>query len=482
MPPRRSARVAAAEAQASLAFPLLPPAVTLRIFALLPADERARCAAVSRGWRDTLRAPELWRKIDLSPSSAVPPARRTAAAMLALATRAAGGLLSLDVSGVLSPAYATGSLLAVKGVPCATLARFISRHAPALQELTLVRDLVDDPLSPAQARALLAACPALRSARLAVHTTEAESHADVACLLRREAPYERVRLVEVLVHHPENPAALVEDSVAHPELELLRFSGAALGQPGAMEACVAAMLQRKVWRLGFSSCGLSPASAPALARLIREGQCTELGIYVEHGAGLLDEAAAAELGAALRANRTLTSIKFACLGLWRQPGAGAALLAALVGHPTLREIGLWSNDVAPQFATVAGDAIAALVAADAPALKELRVGSCALGNEGLAPVFQALRRNRHLEIFDCRGSNESAAFHANVMLPAVRANTGLRRLTSNFGDAVAEVRRRGSEGHGSRRRSLPVLGHNWPFAWAAELGLEHAEPEESEDD
>ena len=60
MPPRRSPRLAAAEEAASVAFPQLPHAVVLRIFAALPADARLRCCEVSRGWRATASHPELW--------------------------------------------------------------------------------------------------------------------------------------------------------------------------------------------------------------------------------------------------------------------------------------------------------------------------------------------------------------------------------------------------------------------------------------
>ena len=63
MPPRRSARLVAAAEAASAAFPQLPHGVALRIFAAVPADARLRCAEVSRGWRSTTSAPELWRRL-----------------------------------------------------------------------------------------------------------------------------------------------------------------------------------------------------------------------------------------------------------------------------------------------------------------------------------------------------------------------------------------------------------------------------------
>ncbi len=94
-------------------------------------------------------------------------------------------------------------------------------------------------------------------------------------------------------------------------------------------------------------------------------------------------------------------------------------------------------------------------------------------------MFQALPGNRHLELLDCGRGIESAAFRVNVMLPAVRANTGLRSLTSGFTEAVVEVSRRRTEEHVVCRR--PQLLGPRPYAWAAELGLEEEE-EEPEDD
>ena len=72
MATRRSARVVAAAEQRACAFPQLPLSLALRIFSLLPADQRLRCAEVSRGWRATVALPALWRRLDLSPESGVP--------------------------------------------------------------------------------------------------------------------------------------------------------------------------------------------------------------------------------------------------------------------------------------------------------------------------------------------------------------------------------------------------------------------------
>ena len=465
MPPRRSARLVTQAAELC-AFPALPAPLAHRILVLLSVDDRARCALVSRGWRATLSAPELWLALDMSAASGLAPSRRTASALLG-ATRCAGGaMLSLDASAVEEAAPPPPWPRLPQLLPADSLARFVARHAPRLEELTFVRDLVDAELSPREARALLAASPALRVATLAITVQGGD---EAGRMLRREAPYERVRLIEILVRSPLDVPALLADSAAQPALQLFRVSGAPLHEPAALEATVNALLQRKVWRLGFTTCGLCPASAPALARLLREGSVKELGIYVEpDGFGsLLDDHAAALLGEALRANRTLTCLKLGCVGLWRRPQAGAALVTALAGHPTLRELGLWSNHVAPEEAAVAGEAIAAVIAADSPALKELRVASCSLRDEGLAPIFEALQRNSNLRLLDCSGSDVSNAFCVMVMLPLALAKPGLKIVCDGFNaDAAEELRERARLAAGQR-----LAGPRTAVQWDAALGL-----------
>ena len=98
MPPRRSARLAAAaETGIRPAFPQLPRDLALRIFASLPADARLRCCEVSRGWCATVSALELWRRLDFSHASGV--ARPVSPLLLRAAViKARGGLLELDVT------------------------------------------------------------------------------------------------------------------------------------------------------------------------------------------------------------------------------------------------------------------------------------------------------------------------------------------------------------------------------------------------
>jgi hypothetical protein len=98
MPPRHSARVAAVAERESSALPALPHALVLLIFALVPVDQRLRCAEMCRGWRAVLRERSLWLRLDLSAASGGLARPATDALLRAAAARADGQLHSLDVS------------------------------------------------------------------------------------------------------------------------------------------------------------------------------------------------------------------------------------------------------------------------------------------------------------------------------------------------------------------------------------------------
>ncbi len=72
--------------------------------------------------------------------------------------------------------------------------------------------------------------------------------------------------------------------------------------------------------------------------------------------------------------------------------------------------------------------LGALIAANGPALTQLDIDSCFLDDDGLRPLFAALRRNTHLRALDCADIEISEWFAADVLLPAVRANKSLRKL------------------------------------------------------
>ena len=57
------------DAQPSLPQTQLPASLVQAILTLLPADARARCAAVSRAWRAAASDAAVWREVDLTLAS-----------------------------------------------------------------------------------------------------------------------------------------------------------------------------------------------------------------------------------------------------------------------------------------------------------------------------------------------------------------------------------------------------------------------------
>ena len=78
----------------------------------------------------------------------------------------------------------------------------------------------------------------------------------------------------------------------------------------------------------------------------------------------------------------------------------------------------------------AGAVLQLLVAANTPALEELLVDDCQMGDAELGLLVDALPRNTHLRTLFCDGNATSEAFARDRLLPAVRANSSLRLLTT----------------------------------------------------
>jgi hypothetical protein len=132
------------------------------------------------------------------------------------------------------------------------------------------------------------------------------------------------------------------------------------------------------------------------------------------------------VGNALRANTTLTSLTLVHTRLWQEPAAGVALLNALTAHPSLCKLELEFNTVREAQQDVgaaqqhAGAAFGALVAANAPTLRELNICGSGLDDAGLGPLVDALPHNTHLQMLRCGGHGASAAFVYERLLPALR--------------------------------------------------------------
>jgi hypothetical protein len=138
---------------------------------------------------------------------------------------------------------------------------------------------------------------------------------------------------------------------------------------------------------------------------------------------------------ALRVNTTLTTLVMDGAYFRGHPGVEELLLGALVGHPSLCKLQITGEDMdefdfddfTEDFSAL-GAALAALVAADAPALHVLDCAWNSLRDSGLAPIVEALTVNRHLRELDLGWNGMSEAFARERLLPAVRANTTLRKL------------------------------------------------------
>jgi plasmid stability protein len=225
---------------------------------------------------------------------------------------------------------------------------------------------------------------------------------------------------------------------AHATLRHLRLTAMML-TPVALDALVDAVLARRLLSLSFvHAVGVSPEAVPPLARLLRDGaSLLDLHLHAAtDGQGaeaevqqLLDGPSAALLGAALRENSTLASLSLVGIGLWRDPHAAAVLLlGGLMSHRSVRTLGVPYNRAAPQHEAAAGAVLGALVAANAPALRKLCVVGGELGDAAMRPLFEALAANTHLRTLDAAHNRASFACTADALLPAVRANAGLRKL------------------------------------------------------
>jgi hypothetical protein len=404
------------EAATATTIASLPHALLARVLARLPVDARLRCSEVCRGWRHVLaRERDLWTVLDLSRSSGVTH-EVTDALLRAAASKAGGALVTLDVTYCYEISHE-----ALLEVVTANAGSLLQLRAAALEGGACTCE---------QAEALLRAAPRLREL-----VANVQSNADDAArMLRKEAVFQPLRVSALCVYaHGADGAALhalaAALAVHATPLAGLTLRDTPLGAPDVLDALVDAALANRLAEMAFSECGLSPASAPSLARLLGSGALTSLYI-ADDDVQLLDAPAAALLGGALRANTVLQSLVLIDVGLWHDACccAAATLMASLAAHPILRRLTVSSNAVDPAHSACAGAAFFTLVSANAPSLQELTISHCHLGDAGLRLLMDALRRNTHLKALRCLGNDMSEEFARDVLLPAVRANASLTLL------------------------------------------------------
>jgi hypothetical protein len=400
-------------------FATLPHALALDIVSRLTVEQRLRIE-VCRGWRATLTDRAAWLQLDLRRADN---SECSEALLRASTSRAGGELRSLCLA--CSGRSMQAAVCAVAAGNATTLVE-LRISTPGAARQCGVQDL----------EALLRAAPQLRTLEADVSCANA---AEAHRILRNEPPFGPLRVRELCVNAVEATAdavpALAADLAAHSWLTSFELYNAHLDAPSALDAVADAALARRVSLVLLGACHLSPASAPALARLVRGDTLTELSIDGRYGPAvqLLDAPAAVLLGNALRANTSLTALTLAQVGLWHDAAAAAELMDALTAHPRLRLLDLARNRPANggfQRAEV-GAMLAALLLANAPALQTLDISRSGLGDEGMGPVVEALRHNTHLTKLDCHENDVSDAAARDTLLPALRANTSLRELIAN---------------------------------------------------
>jgi hypothetical protein len=440
MPPRHSActtlaTTPAVQDAATTALWPLPLPLVLHIFSLLPVDVRLRCCEVCRGWRSFLSERSLWTRLDVSATSGVRTHQRhnaLDALLRCAAARSGGGLQSLHInSGFVSHE---------------TLLEVAAANASALRELH-AHDYFDEiGFTPAdEVVALLAAAPRLRVFATDMYSDYSYTGETVEATrraLRNEAPFGPLRVRRLCADLRDvdetGVVAFAAEVAAHASLRALRLGNAWLNTAASLDAVVDAALARRVQTVAVDGCRLSPASAPALARLLSSDALTTLECRYSV---LLDAPAAAVLAAALRANSTLTSLTLNHVRVFDDSVAAAELLSALSGHASLRLLSLRGNYAIAAHQAAAGASLGALLAANAR-LTQLDVSFCALGNAGLRPLLAALPHNTHLRTLNVSSNGFTQAFARDVLLPALRVNTSLRSMgTFGSGVAVADIER-----------------------------------------
>ena len=175
------------------------------------------------------------------------------------------------------------------------------------------------------------------------------------------------------------------------------------------------------------------ASVSQLARLLREGTSLRR-LKLDHGTSF-DAAGVSLFADALRDNTTLEFLCFNFCNLCRCENvvAGAAVCAALVGHPsiatlTFRDLGVDSHITG---ADMLDESLAALLLASSSALTSLSaiiIPSYTYRGVALPRFMEALARNTQLRSLAFNGLSQEDSFLQSHLRPALRANTSLRQL------------------------------------------------------
>jgi hypothetical protein len=255
-----------------------------------------------------------------------------------------------------------------------------------------------------------------------------------------EPQFAAVRLFSLKLNdnHALDVPAVVARLALQASLTRLVLWNVLLDSQPALNAVVD-MAISQLQRLQLWYCSLSPASLPALTRLLERcsgsagGSLTELVIYNDRNP-LLEGSGVPAFCAALQASR-LVKLRLNSMRLFDSLEDGLAVVAACTGHPTLRELMLsWNLVTSP----AVGTALAALVAANSE-LQSLDVSFCNLGDDAARPLFAAVAGSTRLRTLDCCDNDISADCAREAVLPAIQANTSLRKLDFGIAHDIPEL-------------------------------------------
>jgi len=312
------------------------------VFAQLPVDSRLRCREVSPAWRAFLSDTRFWQVCDLSLTSGVE--RRTPALLHAASERAQGTLRELDVSGWYNEKVRDGEV----ALGNAQLVPIIEANAASLLELRAWKPVDSDEGGIATASVieeLLAAAPRLRLLECDAGVLGAEAQGPLPRLLR-EPQFAPLRLLKVGINAedvqpPLDVPAVAAWAATHTSLKRLELWHAPLNSELALDA-VANLALSQLQYLDLFKCRLSPASLPALTRMLGSGSHLMVLRISNNRAPLLVGVAVPAFCTALRASR-LKTLDLSRMRLWESQADGLAVIAACAAHPTLRTLYIQHN-------------------------------------------------------------------------------------------------------------------------------------------
>ena len=446
-------------------FEALPHAVQLRIFGLLPLDTRLRCIEVSRAWRSTLQDTAAWTHVVLPPDFS--PVRRvvlssTPQQQLQAAVARSGGMLQvLDTRHVEIEPLDVLRLVIEPG-----LGSMLRELHFSLEKVVSQQHIVQ----------IINAAPELQVLSVAVNWKEGNI-TGAASMLRNEPPFQAVRISTLVLNSEFTNDDVIRNGNAEfyqPLFAELQAEVAQCNYPEFRDILVKCHIDDVI--MGYIA-DVAEAHTPALrvtgleqhdewpsgcigvvVRLLRSNALPELtfGLWASELLREGDPAVWTELCEAVQGCTSLDSVSIDRRVVQRLSRLNE-LIAALVNNPRIASISVidcdeehleeeafvfkpktLEMDTSYRF----GRGLAALLAANLPALRRLSLVDMGLDDAGLKLVLRALARNTHLEHLTLGWSHYlwatdpvptvppyfSTDFTESELLPAVQRSRSLRSL------------------------------------------------------